>query len=131
MGYVTTPTGEWVDDDSLDMQGLAGLGDLQSATAALLDSDSTNILKPSVGVASTVPCALYPTTVVWSLLVVSTGDADTVTVYETIDGVETAIGTLSVPANDPAGATDSYQKQFRATYRCAQAGSATLTAEVM
>lgn len=131
MGYVTTPTGEWVDDDSLDMQGLAGLGDLQSATAALLDGDTTNILKPAVGVSSTVPCALYPTTSVWSLFVASTDDADTVTVYETIDGVETVIGTLVVPANDPTGVSDSYQKQFRATYRCAQAGSATLTAEVM
>lgn len=79
--------------------------------------------------ALTVPCALSPMMTVWSLRVTSADSADTVTVYETIGGVETSIGTLSVPAGDSA--SDSYQKQFGATYRCDQAGSATLTAEVM
>lgn len=85
-------------------------------------------LAPSIG-ALTVPCALSPMMTVWSLRVTSADSADTVTVYETIGGVETSIGTLSVPAGDSA--SDSYQKQFGATYRCDQAGSATLTAEVM
>ena len=84
---------------------------------------------PRVGSSLTVPCTLSPMTTVWSLRVTSADGADTVTVYETIDGVESSIGTLSVPAGDSI--SDSYQKQFGATYRCAQAGSATLTAEVM
>ncbi len=95
-------------------------------------SDSTGaVFDPRVGATLTVPCALSPITTVWSLRITSADTADTVTVYETIAGVETSIGTLSVPAYPADGATDSYQKQFGATYRCAQAGSATLTAEVM
>lgn len=90
---------------------------------------SANVANPITGPAATVPCALNPAGVVWSLLVTSADDADTVTVYETIGGVEASIGTLSVPAGDSV--TDSYQKQFGATYRCDRAGSATLTAEVM
>ena len=93
-------------------------------------SDSTGaVFDPRVGATLTVPCALSPITTVWSLRITSADTADTVTVYETIAGVESSIGTLSVPAGDAV--SDSYQKQFGATYRCAQAGSATLTAEVM
>lgn len=90
---------------------------------------SMNVANPITGPAAAVPCALNPAGVVWSLRVTSSDGADTVTVYETIAGVETSIGALSVPAG--GSISDSYQKQFGATYRCDQAGSATLTAEVM
>ena len=94
-----------------------------------VDPTTGTLIDPRVGASLTVPCTLTPITTVWSLRITSADSADTVTVYETIDGVETSIGTLSVPAGDAV--SDSYQKQFGATYRCDQAGSATLTAEVM
>lgn len=94
-----------------------------------IDPTTGVLVNPLIGASLTVPCTLSPIPTVWSLRVTSADSADTVTVYETIGGVETSIGTLSVPAGDSV--TDSYQKQFGATYRCDQAGSATLTAEVM
>lgn len=99
-----------------------------SVDVPTIDPATGALGNPLIG-ALTVPCALNPMMTVWSLLVTSADSADTVTVYETIGGVESSIGTLSVPAGDSA--SDSYQKQFGATYRCDQAGSATLTAEVM
>lgn len=106
--------------DGITLGGMV-FANINNATGAMFD--------PRIGASLAVPCALSPMTTVWSLRVTSADDADTVTVYETIDGVEASIGTLSVPAGDAV--SDSYQKQFGATYRCAQAGSATLTAEVM
>lgn len=95
----------------------------------VIDPTTGVLVNPLIGATLTVPCTLSPITTVWSLRITSSDSGDTVTVYETLDGVETSIGTLSVPAG--AAVSDSYQKQFGATYRCAQAGSATLTAEVM
>lgn len=105
-----------------------GLG-VQSGVIPTIDPTTGALVNPRVGSSLTVPCTLNPMMTVWSLRVTSADSADTVTVYETIGGVETSIGTLSVPAGDAI--SDSYQKQFGATYRCDQAGSATLTAEVM
>lgn len=99
-----------------------------SVDVPTIDSTTGALGNPLIG-ALTVPCALSPMMTVWSLRITSADSADTVTVYETIGGVESSIGTLSVPAGDSI--SDSYQKQFGATYRCTQAGSATLTAEVM
>lgn len=49
MGYVTTRTGEWVDDDSLDMQGLNGLSELQTDNTALISSTTGTLTDPSTG----------------------------------------------------------------------------------
>lgn len=103
--------------------------DPESAVAPVVDPTTGALVNPLIGASLTVPCTLSPIPTVWSLRITSADGADTVTVYETIGGVETSIGTLSVPAGDAV--SDSYQKQFGATYRCDQAGSATLTAEVM
>lgn len=106
---------------------------IPTAEAGILTVDPTTGLpvNPFASTSTTVPCALSPLSTVWSLRVTSADDSDTVTVYETLDGVETSIGTLNVSAYPAAGAVDSYQRQFDATYRCDQAGSATLTVEVM
>ncbi len=100
-----------------------------SVDVPTIDPTTGVLVDPRIGSSLSVPCTLSPLSTVWSLRITSADSSDTVTVYETLDGVETSIGTLSVPA--AGSATDSYQKQFGATYRCDQAGSATLTAEVM
>lgn len=104
---------------------------IPTAEAGILTVDPVTGLpvNPLASTDTTVPCALNPLSTVWSLRVTSADSSDTVTVYEMLNGVETNIGTLSVPAGDSI--SDSYQKQFGATYRCTQAGSATLTVEVM
>lgn len=115
--------------ETTGMGGFVRAGPVVGPAYAAIDPTTGALVNPRVGASLTVPCALNPMMTVWSLRVTSADSADTVTVYEMLGGVETSIGTLSVPAGDSI--SDSYQKQFGATYRCAQAGSATLTAEVM
>lgn len=48
-GYVSTKTGEWVLDDSLDMQGTSGQGSRQDDSASVIDDDSGALVNPATG----------------------------------------------------------------------------------